>query len=111
MRRAVSIILLLMFLGLASGAMEFMHNLRHAREDAAAARTQDDRQKHDSPAPVHDESNCFVHAQLHLPTLSVAWVPLLVFLGVYVAFLTEIAQPLVSHRAFFRLDCRGPPAC
>ncbi len=58
---------------------------------------------------IHDESNCFVHAQLHLARMPVAWVPLLILLGLFVAFLTQIASPLVSQRQIFRIDCRGPP--
>jgi hypothetical protein len=60
-------------------------------------------------APIHDESNCFVHAQLHIARILVGWVPLLVLLGLFVAFLTLIAVPLISQRQLFRIDCRGPP--
>ena len=99
-----AIFLLISFLGLGTGALSYLHELQHEHEDAQAGH--DDRH-----APVHDESNCFVHAQLHLPTVSVGWVPLLICLGLFVAFVTELAPPLVSQRAFFRIACRGPPAC
>ena len=62
-------------------------------------------------APVHDESNCPVHAQLHLPFIAGGWVPLLVCLGLFVAFLTLLPASLVSHRPPLRPDCRGPPSC
>jgi hypothetical protein len=110
-KRFSAAILILTFLALGSGAMEYLHNLQHSHEDAALAaearRAADPRSK----TPVHDDSNCEVHRQLHLPAISVGWVPLLVFAGIFVAFLSEIAQALVSRAPIFRLDCRGPPAC
>jgi hypothetical protein len=109
-RHIVSIPLVTFFLLQGSGVAEYLHNLQHAREDAIedAAFKVDGKQ---APAHQHDENNCFVHAQLHIPTIATAWVPLLVFLGVLVAFLTQIATPLVSRRALVRIDCRGPPVC
>jgi hypothetical protein len=108
--RVLTFLSLLWLILLGSGAVEYVHNLQHAREDAeiqaAFARA-------GMPAPdlpVHDDTNCDIHAQLHFPLLPVAWVPLLIALGLLVAFLTLIALRLVSQRVPTRIDCRGPPA-
>ena len=86
---------------------QLFDQLPDAAEDAAAhAAGQPDKQH----AP-HDESNCEFHAQLHLPLLVTAWVPLLVLAGLFVAFLTLLAASPVSHRFPIRIDCRGPPVC
>jgi hypothetical protein len=105
MKRATAILLALMFLAIGSGAAEYLHLRQHAMEDAAEA-------KHGAPSNEHhDESNCEVCAQLHIPVTSRGWVPLLIFAGFFVAFLTQLPQSLVSQRAFFRIACRGPPVC
>jgi hypothetical protein len=93
-RRLLAILLTLAFLALATGVFAHLHDLQH-RDDATA----------------HDEEACVVHAQLRAPLLASGWVPLLVCLGTFVAFLSLITPPLVSQRLIFRLDCRGPPAC
>ena len=111
MHRLTCIFLLFAIAGLGSGLFEYLHHLSHEREDAQAIAAAA-REGQPAPAvPVHDESNCPIHRQLHLPTISIGWVPLLVLLGFFVAFVTELAPPLVSQRRFFRIDCRGPPAC
>jgi hypothetical protein len=50
-----------------------------------------------------------VHAQLHLALFFTSWTPLLIFFGLFVAFLSLLAVALVSHHAPLRIDCRGPP--
>jgi hypothetical protein len=109
-RRYASILLLLCFVGLGTGALEWMHNLEHRLEDA-----REDRVAQSTGRPIsshhHDESNCDVHAQLHMPILNVGWVPLLVFLGLFVAFLSLLATPLIPRPLPARIDCRGPPIC
>ena len=100
MQRLAGAILIALFLALGSGALEYAHNLEHAREDARVK----------APEKQHDESNCVFHAQLHAPLLAAAWVPLLVCLGLFVAFLTLLAEQPIPHRPITRLDCRGPPA-
>lgn len=106
MQRLAAIILVIGFLLLGAGALEHLHNLDHARQDAALAQASHHPVK---PAPCHDETNCPLHAQLHMPTVSVAWVPLLIVLGLLVAFLTMAAPPLTPQPALARLACRGPP--
>jgi hypothetical protein len=108
--RALTFLSLLWLILLGSGAVEYIHNLQHAREDAAV---QEAFAKAGMPVPDipdHDDSNCDIHAQLHFPLLPIAWVPLLIGLGLLVAFLTLLAPRLVSQRVPARIDCRGPPA-
>ena len=111
MRLVAVLLLLITFLGIGSGAWQHLHNQTHAAEDAAAiAAAQRDGQPL-PVVPVHSDANCFIHAQLHASAIFVGWVTLLICLGLFVAFLTEIARPLVSQRPIFRFDCRGPPVC
>ena len=108
MRRLAAISLVLCFLALGSGVAAFLHNLNHARQDAVAASAATA-----AGQPVqhrnHDDSNCDTHLQLHMPLLSAAWVPLLICLGLFVAFLTLLPAPLISRRAPTHFDSRGPP--
>jgi len=53
----------------------------------------------------HGDRPRVVQAELH----SAGWVPLLICLGLFVAFLTQLAPRLVPQRALVRIDCRGPP--
>jgi hypothetical protein len=108
-RALTATLLALCFAALSSGALEHLHNAAHAREDAAMpARGGPDSP---TPAPPHNDSNCPTHAQLHLPLLAAGWVPLLICLGLFVAFLTLLAPALPAGHAPARLDCRGPPSC
>jgi hypothetical protein len=111
LRRLASILLLLCFAALGTGTLEYLHNLQHAREDAAEAAVAKAAGLPDTPAPApHNESNCDVHAQLHVPLMTAAWVPLLVLLGLFVAFLTQLAPVPPVQELPSRLACRGPPA-
>ena len=94
-RRVLVTILTLALLALGTGALEYAHNHEHA----------------DHHADPHDESTCFLHAQLQSPLVSAANVPLLILAGLFVAFLTLLPSQPVSHRPLLSLDCRGPPAC
>jgi hypothetical protein len=42
--------------------------------------------------------------------ISGGYVPILVSLGLIVAFLTEPPRSVATRSPSFRLDCRGPPA-
>jgi hypothetical protein len=109
MRSLPAILLALAFLLLGTGALEYIHNLAHQREDAAQIALAKSTRQPVKESPAHNDTNCSLHAQLHLSTLPVAWVPLLIALGLFVAFLTLLAPPLAPQPAFARLDCRGPP--
>jgi hypothetical protein len=109
MYRLAGVILALFFLASGTGLLDHLHDLDHARTDAevmAAAQAEGRPMK---GAPVHDDDNCVIHAQLHAPLLAGGWVAFLICLGLYVAFLTLLAPELVPQPAFSRLDCRGPP--
>ena len=103
MKRWAAIVLTVVFLAIGSGAAEYLHHLKHAIEDVAQAKSGTDSH--------HDESNCQTCAQLHMPVISGGWVLLLVFLGIFVQFLTQLMPSLVSQRTIFHIACRGPPAC
>ena len=108
--RAAATILVLCYLALGSGAVERWHNAQHAAEDASIVLAA---QKAGLPTPVlptHDDGNCSVHAQIHLSTMAVAWLPLLILLGLFVAFLTLLPVRVASVERTFALACRGPPA-
>ena len=111
-RRLPAILLLIGFAVLGSGLLQDLHLRTHRLEHAAAHPHAD----HDAPASDHHhdgdnggESDCGLCANLHLPRLGVGWVPLLICLGLFVAFLTLLTPQLASQRVAVRIDCRGPP--
>ena len=104
MRRVPAAILILTFAALGSGLLLHVHNAAHAAEHAGHA---DD---HHHPIPL-DTETCHLHGKLTLPMLSAGFTPLLVALGLFVAFLTQLTPAWNSTFAHVRLDCRGPPAC
>ncbi len=110
-RRLPAIILLFAFGALGSGALSYWHEAEHYSEDLAFAAAVKAAGLPEQAPPAHDETNCDFHAQLHIPLAVASWVPLLVLLGLFVAFLTLISTPLVSQRIPARIDCRGPPVC
>lgn len=100
-------LLLAWFLFVGTGAAEYCHNLEHAREDAIAEAGHADDQ---SPAaPIHDDTNCPTHAQLHQPILIIAVALVLALIGLFVAFVIPLATSLLSQRTPLRIACRGPP--
>jgi hypothetical protein len=103
-KRVCSILLIVAFAGLASGVVEYLHNLQHAEADSA----QVDAAGGGLPQR-HDDSNCDLHRRLHMPALADQWVPLLVFLGFVVAFLTLLSPRLAPQMAPACVACRGPP--
>ena len=117
LRHAAPILLITCFLALGSGALRFAHDAQHAMEDAAASRCFEPAAggEHHSPGPHrhhhphHDESNCATHALLSAPLLASTAVPVLVSLGLLLAFLTLLSPPVAQLRLPARIDCRGPP--
>jgi hypothetical protein len=105
-RRFSAIILCLFFLSLGSGLLERFHVLIHEAQDALLDQTQGN----DTPQPHHhDEDQCSIAVQLHMPLLSVGWVPLLISLGLLIAFLTQLPVHRPDWRFPASIDCRGPP--
>ena len=117
-RRAAPFLLIACYLALGSGALRFAHDAQHSREEAAAATACSEpagRGGHHSHGPDghhrphHDESNCATHALLGAPLLAATTVPVLIQIGLLVAFLTLISPPVAQMRLPARIDCRGPP--
>ena len=110
MTRLIVFCLSICFFALGTGTAEYLHDLDHdaqdAAEDAAARRAGKTPIDH----PPHDESNCPTHMALHAPVLTgTVTVPLLILLGLLIAFLTELPDRLPRPFPFLRIDCRGPP--
>ena len=109
MQRFAAIVLVLCYAALGSGVAERWHNAQHAAEDAVALSAARDAGHPLSHAPIHDESNCEFHCQLHISVMAVAWVPLLICLGLFVAFLTMLPVRLPVQARRVVIPCRGPP--
>jgi len=101
-QRLAAIILLAGFVALGSGALEQLHLRQHLLEHAKAKASPADQ-------PDRSENDCEFCVQLHAPVLSGGWVPILVCLGLLVAFLTLLAPAMAPQRVALRIDCRGPP--
>jgi hypothetical protein len=87
----------------------YWHQREHAAEDA-----QEDAAIKAAGGPVkpheHDDSNCEVHAQLHMALLLTTWAPFVVCLALFLGLL-KIACPLrIPQAALIWIECRGPPA-
>lgn len=104
MQRLGASILVLAFAVLGSGLLLHVHNAAHAAEHAHHGEDA----HHDVPL---DTSTCDLHGKLTLPMLSAGFTPVMVALGLFVAFLTQLTPAWNSAFAHVRLDCRGPPAC
>lgn len=111
LRRCSAIFLVLWFAALGMGVLEVLHDWCHDREDALV-----DQADRAAGRPVlpheHDETNCPVHAQLHMPLVNAAPLPMLALLGLLLARLA--LPPPVSRVSLTFLGpvvCRGPPRC
>jgi hypothetical protein len=108
MKRLASFILIASFLAWGSGTLMYWHNCEHAAEDA-----REDAAIKAAGGPVkpqeHDDSNCEVHAQLHMALLLTSWVPFVVCLGLLLGVLKLVCRILNPHPALICIDCRGPP--
>ncbi len=110
MRRSASVILLLTFLALGSGLTQRLHEWQHAQQDAAAARSSFPG-KPPQHHPIHDDLNCHIHAQLHMPIQVVAWLPPTIQIETIAIATVSPDQAAVPQNGPERTDCRGPPAC
>lgn len=57
----------------------------------------------------HDEATCRVCTTLHMPLSAGGYAPLLIFLGLAVAFLSLITPKPVVRRVCVWIEGRGPP--
>jgi hypothetical protein len=110
--RLAAILLVSWFALLGTGAAEFLHNLEHTGQSAYLTTASGMlANEHPSPAaPLPDDSNCDVHAQLHLPLMAAPWTPPLELLAASVPLVPHVVDSLIPYRAPARIDCRGPPA-
>lgn len=105
MRRLPAILLLIGFAALGSGLLEDLHLRAHLMERAATGHAGSD-----STAPDDAGGDgCELCANLHVPRISGGYVPVLVCLGVLVAFLTLLSPQFAPQFVAGRIDCRGPP--
>jgi hypothetical protein len=102
-RRFTSILLLLAFAGLGSGALRYLHERGHA-DDAWTAHSSQQK-----PALPHDENNCVTCFQLNLPMLQTGYVVILACLGIFGILVIPPPPTVHSSRRVLRLDSRGPP--
>jgi hypothetical protein len=109
-RRLVAIVLALGFAALGSGALERLHNAHHAAEDLKAFLAARSSGQPNPKLPAHDESNCPVHVQLHLPALPVVIAPPAMKLERIARDAAPAPVVRVLARLPARIDCRGPPA-
>jgi hypothetical protein len=105
-RRFAVLPLLVCFLALGTRAAAFLHDLEHQQRDAVLVNAG---VLPPAQQPIHNDSNCRIHAQLHMPMLAAAWVPLLVCVGLFVAFLTLLPARLLPQSRGLAFNCRGPP--
>ena len=109
MNRLAAIILVACYLALGSGAVERWHNAWHAAEDARMMATAPQADAPGENLPLHNDYNCAFHWQLHVSTQALGWVPLLILLGLFLAFLTMLPVPLPACQRMLVIPCRGPP--
>lgn len=91
MRRFASSFLILAFLGIGTGAVEYWHNLDNRIS--------------------HDEANCPTHAILRAPGIVTAAPPLLCISDAQLDRVIVLPTALPSQHTPARIDCRGPPTC
>ena len=106
------ILLLVVFGATGSGALARLHDLAHAHQDHHYPHHPEhshDHGEHAPAQPAHDETNCDLHAMLRAPVMAGTTIPLFILLGLFAAFLTQLAPRLHSQRVPTRIDCRGPP--
>jgi hypothetical protein len=110
-RKWTAILLALCFAVLGSGLAEHLHAAHHAAEDARVrlAALAAGQPAPDEP-PIHNDSNCAFHLQLHLPALPVLIAPPMALIGLLIGLVVVTLPTLAPRTGLVRLDCRGPPA-
>ena len=108
MNRLAAILLLFAFAAIGTGGMGYVHDRQHAAEDAL-----EDAADRAAGVPVehhhHDESNCALHAQLHLLVIAGGWAPVIGPGTLVAAASPPPRQASVGRRPPARADCRDPP--
>ncbi len=109
-RYVTATLLAICFMALGTGSLGYLHDLEHEREDAALAESPGQSPSQLPAHPVHDDTNCPLHAQLHMPMISIGWAPLLVCVGLFIAMASLAAPRLSPQRAAVPANSRGPPS-
>jgi hypothetical protein len=104
-QRVVGMILLVVFAATGSGLLKYLH----LREDAAAATQPLANSSIALPHEDHDENNCPVCMTLHMQIAVAGYVPLLICLGLLLAFLSLITPPPFTRPVPVWIESRGPP--
>jgi len=94
LRKFLAILLILTFVGLGTGAIEYVHNLDQHQGEAN-----------------HDSSDCDFHCLLRAPLVLTTATPHLLSRGELLAIANFILPTLISQHTPGRIDCRGPPVC
>jgi hypothetical protein len=99
-------VLLAVFAATGSGWLNFLH----LQEHVTAPHYPSIASGISAPAGEgHDENNCAMCLTLHMPLSVAGYVPLLICLGLLVAFLSLITPPPVTRCAPVWIESRGPP--
>jgi hypothetical protein len=98
--------LLAVFATTGSGLLKYLH----LREDAAAISPLLPGPGISLPHQDHDENNCPICVTLHMQIAVAGYVPLLICLGLLLAFLSLITPPLFARPVPVWIESRGPPA-
>ena len=115
MRRTASILTLLAFATIGTGALSRLHQAAHEQLDHQAgshARCHHRHHHHERPEapPRHDESNCLVHAMLAAPLLHATPPTPLLLRGTFVEHVKPPPVGLVGRPNPLPVSCRGPPS-
>jgi hypothetical protein len=108
LKPAASNLLLVLFLTLGSGSLQYLHNLQHLADDA---RLDALRRAQGTPTERHhhDEGNCATHAVLFFAFFFEGWTTYVFCIGLLIAFLILLQTRTAAQSLPLRIDCRGPP--
>jgi hypothetical protein len=108
-----SIFVLLVMSLMASGTLQFLHELDHEREDAAADARLDGAPTSPQPAKSqphpHSHDDCGLCFQFRAPALAGSWTVLMLDSGEWVRYVSMLAISQRSQTSPMRPPCRGPP--
>jgi hypothetical protein len=106
--RIIGALLLAIFAATQSGGLNYLH----LQEHLAAGHAMRQRVTLGIPWPIdhHDERACPVCMTLHMPLSAAAgYIPLLICLGLLLAFLSLLSPRPATPQAFAWIESRGPP--
>jgi hypothetical protein len=107
-QRIIAIALLAVFSATGSGWLNYLHLQEHIAPHHLSYAAPN------ISTPTgegHDESNCPTCLTLHMPFAASGYVPLLICLGLLIAFLSLLAPRPVARHIPVWIQSRGPPVC